>query len=160
MIGDVTINNGNVNFTVTAITRPANQWEEGPYNVLLNETGANAGLPAPLLTDMNPNSHKCFFWTKLAPPPGDCGCQDLHPVFTVAPTTGDVTVVRVGTFPLGPDGDPILPAVIDWGDTSSDTVTTGTSMNHTYAAGTYTATYTPTGYSSPTYTSATITVTP
>lgn len=161
MIGDVTIANGVVNFTVTGITRGANQWGTGPYNVIINETGANAGFPGPLLLDVNVNSHKCFQWTKLGPPQGDCGCQDLTPVFAVAPLTGTTAVVRVGTFPLGADGDPLLPGVIDWDDgTALVTVTSGTTSNHTYAApGTFNATYRPTGESSPTYTSADIVVT-
>lgn len=158
MIGDVTINNGVVNFTVTGITRGGNQWGQGPYNVIVNQTGPNAGLPGPLLVAANPAAHKCFQWTTLAPPPGSCGCQDLSPVFAVAPTTGLASVPRIGTFPTL-DGAVILPGVIDWGDLTVQTVTTGTSANHTYAAGTYTATFTPAGYSGPTYTSATITVT-
>lgn len=159
VIGDVTITNGVINFTVTAITRAGNQWGVGPYNVILNETGPNAGLPAPLLEAINVNSHKCFFWTKLGPPQGQCGCQDVSPVFAVAPTTGLAAVPRVGTFPLGADGDPILPATIDWDDGTVVTVTSGTTANHTYVAGTYNPTFTPLDESSPTYTSVTITVT-
>lgn len=161
MIGDVTISNAVITFTVTGITRSGNQWGVGPYNVLINETGPNAGLPGPLLEAMNPNSHKCFFWTKLPPPDGACGCQDVTPVLAVSPLTGLTSVPRTATFPLGPDGDPLLPAVIDWDDlTSPQTVTSGTSVNHSYAApGTYNATYRPLGQSSPTYTSANIVVT-
>lgn len=161
MIGDVTIQNGVINFTVTAITRGANQWGTGPYNVIINETGANAGFPGPLLLAVNPASHKCFQWTKLGPPQGDCGCQDLTPVFAVAPLTGTTAVVRTGTFPLGADGGPLLPGVIDWDDgTALVTVTSGTTANHTYAApGTFNATYRPIDESSPTYVSADIVVT-
>lgn len=162
MIGDVTIANGVINFTVSGISRAGNHWGVGPYNVIVNETGANAGLPAPQLVAMSSAVHKCFFWTKLPPPDGSCGCQDLTPTFAVAPLTGLTSVVRVGTFPLSPvTGAPILPATIYWGDlTAPVTVTSGTSANHTYAApGSYTATFKPTGYSSPTYTSATIVVT-
>ncbi len=162
VIGDVTINNGVINFTVTGITRGANQWGTGPYNVIVNETGPNAGLPGPLLTAVNTSSHKCFLWTELAPPEGFCGCQSLDPVdlaFTVTPTSGAAAVARTATFPLDANGDPLLPGVIDWGDLTADTVvTSGTSTNHTYVAGTYTATYRWTGGSGPTYTSAVITV--
>lgn len=159
-IGDVTINNGVITFTVTGITRGANQWGTGPYNVIINETGANAGQPGPLLTSVNVNSHKCFFWTKLAPPDGVCGCQDLTPAFQVLPLTGLASVVRTATFPLDANGDPILPGVIDWGDLTADTVvTSGTTTTHTYVAGTYVATYRSADQSGPTYTSATITVT-
>lgn len=160
MIGDVTIANGVINFTVSAISRPGNQWGVGPYNVIINETGANAGLPGPLLLPVATNAHKCFQWTKLPPPEGQCGCQSLPaPIFVVSPTSGPAATPRVATFPVDGDGNPILPAVIDWGDlTPDELVTTGTSVNHTYVAGTYTATYRPTAQSSPTYTSAVITV--
>lgn len=158
-IGNITINNGVINFTVTGITRGANQWGEGPYNVIINETGANAGLPANLLTPIPAAAHKRFIWTELPPPVGVCGCQDATPVLAVAPLTGTTAVPRVATFPLL-NGSPILPAVIDWGDgTAVQTVTSGTSANHSYAApGSYTVTYRPTAMSSPTYTSATVVV--
>jgi hypothetical protein len=158
-IGDVTINNGVINFTVTGITRPGNQWGVGPYNVIVNETGPNAGLPGPMLVAANPDAHKCFFWTKLPPPEGVCGCQDITPVVLVAPLTGLASVLRTLTFPTL-DGEVLLPGVIDWGDLTSDqVVTSGTTATHTYVAGTYTATYRATTQSGPTYRSATITVT-
>lgn len=161
MIGDVTIANGVVNFTVSAITRPGNQWGVGPYNVIVNETGLNAGLPAPLLVAIDPTAHKCFQWTKLPPPEGFCGCQPLPaPAFAVTPTSGVAATPRVATFPLDANGDPLLPGIIDWGDLTADTaVTSGTTVNHSYVAGSYVATYRWTGGSGPTYTSATITVT-
>lgn len=160
MIGDVTVNNGVINFTVTAITRGANQWGVGPYNVIINESGANEGFPAPLLTEVNVRAHKCFQWTKLAPPVGVCGCQDLTPVVTVAPLAGVAPLNATLTFPLDADGVPILPAVIDWGDGSPlETVTSGTTAPHSYAApGTYNAIFKPTGFSSPSYVSADIVV--
>lgn len=159
MIGDISITNGVITFTVTAITRGGNQWGVGPYNVIINETGPNAGLPGPLLTAMNPASHKCFFWTKMPPPEGACGCQDLTQPFIVLPLTGAAAVLRTATFPLGPDGDPLLPGIIDWGDLTADqAVTSGTTATHTYVAGTYTATYRATGQSGITYTSAPIVV--
>jgi hypothetical protein len=159
-IGNIVINNGNINFTVTGITRGANQWGEGPYNVIINETGANAGFPANLLTAIPAAAHKRFIWTELPPPDGVCGCQDMTPVLAVAPLTGLAAVARVATFPLL-NGVPLLPAVIDWGDlTAVQVVTSGTTANHTYAApGSYTVTYRPTAMSSPTYTSATVVVT-
>lgn len=162
MIGDVTIANGVINFTVTAITRPGNQWGVGPYNVILNETGTNAGLPRPLLLPIDSTAHKCFQWTKLGPPEGFCGCQSLAPAamaFQVLPTVGAAATPRVATFPLDPDGNPRLPGVIDWGDLTADTVvTSGTTANHTYVAGSYTPTYRWTGGSGVTYTSPTVTV--
>lgn len=157
VIGDVTITNGVINFTVNAITRPGNQWGVGPYNVLINETGVNAGLPGPLLTAVNTQSHKCFFWTELPPPEGLCGCQDLTPTFTVLPTVGAAGVLRTATFPLF-DGAPLLPGVIDWDDGNEQEVTSGTTATHTYVNGVYNPTYRATAQSGPTYTAATVTV--
>ena len=157
VIGDVTITNGVVNFTVTGITRAGNQWGVGPYNVLINETGVNAGLPGPLLTAVNTQSHKCFMWTELAPPDGVCGCQDLSQAFQVLPLVGAAAVQRVATFPLL-DGVPLLPGVIDWDDGTVQDVTSGTTANHTYINGTYNPTYRATAQSGVTYTSPTITV--
>lgn len=159
MIGDVTITNGVITFTVTGITRGGNQWGVGPYNVIINQTGPNAGFPGPQLVAMNPAAHKCFFWTNLAPPAGACGCQDLAEPLIVLPLTGLAAVLRTMTFPTV-DGEVLLPGVIDWGDASpEEVVTSGTSATHTYVAGTYTATYRATGQSGITYSSAVITVT-
>lgn len=157
VIGDVTITNGVINFTVTGITRAGNQWGVGPYNVLINETGANAGFPGPLLSPVNTASHKCFMWTELGPPEGSCGCQDLTPEFTVLPTVGAAGVLRTATFPLV-DGVPLLPGVVDWDDGNETVVTSGTTTTHTYVNGTYNPTYRATAQSGPTYTAATVTV--
>lgn len=160
MIGDISITNGVITFTVTGITRGGNQWGVGPYNVIINETGANAGLPGPMLVAANPAAHKCFFWTKLPPPDGVCGCQDLTQALIVLPLTGLTSVLRTATFPLV-GGEPLLPAVIDWGDlTAEEVVTSGVSATHTYAApGSYTVTYRATEQSGLTYTSAPVVVT-
>lgn len=160
MIGDVTIQNGNINFTVTGITRPANQWGVGPYNVIINETGVNAGNPAPLLLPVNTSAHKCFQWTKLPPPDGQCGCQDVTPLFVNAPAGGIAPELITFTYPLGGDGLPILPAFIDWDDGATETVTSGTGTTHNYTVvGTYNARFVPKGFSSPTYVSANIVIT-
>jgi len=160
-IGDVTIANGVINFTVNAITRPGNQWGVGPYNVIVNETGDNAGFPGPLLTAVNTQSHKCFMWTELPPPVAACGCQDLTPELEVSPLAGADPLLVTLTFPLDGNGDPLLPAVIDWDDLSAEEeVTSGTTVQHTYTLpGTYTPTFRPTGSSAPTYVSADVVVT-
>lgn len=161
MISDVTFQNGVVTFTVTGITRAGNQWGTGPYNVIINETGANAGFPGPLLEAVNTRAHKCFQWVTLPPPVGVCGCQALEPVVTASPLAGNDPLLVTLTFPLDGAGDPILPAVIDWGDGSAlAEVTTGINTTHSYTVpGTYNATYTATTVSGPTYTSADIVVT-
>lgn len=152
------IGNAGVDFTITGITQAASNWNLGPYNVLINESGLNEGLPGPELTTTD-GIHKRFHWTTLPPPDGVCGCQDLSPALIVEPLVGAAAVERTLTFPLDAEGNAILPAVIDWGDlTADEVVTSGLTATHTYVAGSYVATYRPTEFSSVTYTSATITV--
>lgn len=160
MIGNVTLNNGTVSFTVSAITKIVNQWGVGPYNVLVNETGVNAGFPGPLLSAANVRAHKCFFWTKLPPPPAACGCQDIVPVVDVLPLSGASPLAVTLTIPTGIDGELMIPGVVDWGDGSAlEAVTSGTTVPHSYTVpGTYNALYKSTAYSAPTYTSADIVV--
>lgn len=156
----VTLENANINFTVTGRTRKNSLWGTGPYNVRIIESGVDAGEPAPLLTAIGPKVHRRQFFTELPPPPGKCGCQDLTPTVVVSPLAGAAPLLVTLTFPLDPDGDPILPAYIDWGDASaSQLVTTGVDVTHTYTlAGNYTAVFRPLAFSSPNYTSATVVV--
>lgn len=159
-VSDVTLENAVINFTVTGRTKKNSLWGTGPYNVRIIEAVLNLGQPAPLLTSIGPTVHRRQFWTELPPPPGVCGCQDLTPLVGVLPLAGASPLLVTLTFPLDADGAAILPAYIDWGDASADTlVTTGLTTTHSYAApGTYTATYMPTVYSTPDYTSAPIVV--
>lgn len=161
MLTDVTFSNAVVNFTVNAISKANSQWGVGPYNVLVNLSGPNAGLPGPMLTAIGASTHKRFFWTTLGPPEGDCGCTDVSPALVVLPLTGLTSVLRTATLPVDSNGDVILPGTIKWGSALPETaVTSGTTVTHTYAApGSYTVTYKATTQSGPTYTSATVTVT-
>lgn len=162
-IGDRSIGNTVATFTVDqAISGVPSPWGVGPYNV---ERNAVTGLPRPMLTpiDVSTPGEETIarqFQTTLAPPPPSCGCQPVEPVLEVLPLLGAAAVPRTMTIPLDPNtGLPILPGRVDWDDASFTTVTSGTTVEHTYAApGSYTVTYTPTGYSSPNYVSAEITV--
>jgi hypothetical protein len=83
--------------------------------------------------------------------------EDL--VFEVLPLAGDAATVRTATFPVDGNGDPLLPGIIDWDDlTADEVVTSGTTVQHTYVAGSYEPTYRWTGGSGVTYTSPTVTV--
>lgn len=161
MLTDLTIGNAVVTFTVNAITRGNSLWGVGPYNVLINQSGVNAGLPGPLLTAIGPKVHKRFFWTTLGPPTSQCGCVDATPALVVLPLTGLTSVVRTATLPVDVNGDPLLPGTIKWGTALPETpVTAGATVTHTYAApGSYTVTYKLTTESGPTWTSVPITVT-
>lgn len=71
--GDLTIENGPINFTVNAITASGTPWGVGPYDVVLDA----AGLPSPLLAPLPTTRHRQWMLTQLAPPLASCGCQPL-----------------------------------------------------------------------------------
>lgn len=157
---DVTIGNAVATWTVNAITRGNSQWGVGPYNVLINESGLNAGLPGPMLTAIGSTTHKRFFWTLLPPPASDCGCTPVAPELEVTPLLGAAPLNVTVTFPVDSNGDPLLPAVIDWDDlTANTTVTAGTDTAHNFTVpGSYTITYRLTTQSGPTWTSQEVVV--
>lgn len=71
--GDLTIENGPVNFTVNAVTNGFNGWGVGPYDVILDA----AGNPSPLLSAIPTQRQRQWQLTELAPPAASCGCQPL-----------------------------------------------------------------------------------
>jgi hypothetical protein len=158
---DLTIGNQVITFTVNAITKKGSPWGVGPYNVLINETGLNAGLPGPLLTSIGANEVKRFFWTRLAPPTSQCGCMDATPLLENTPAGGVAPTMITFTIPTDVNGDPLVPGILDFGNADpNEVVTTGTPVIHNYTlAGTFTATYRLTEESGPTWTSADITIT-
>lgn len=65
ILGDLTIENGAINFTITgATTRDGVNWGVGPYDVTLDEDGQEV----PLLEPADANDHYIFFPTYVAPP--------------------------------------------------------------------------------------------
>lgn len=157
---DLTIGNAVVTFTVNAITKKGSPWGVGPYNVLINETGVNAGLPGPLLTPIGPNTVKRFFWTRLAPPASQCGCVPAAPELVASPLVGTAPEDVTFTIPSDADGNFLVPGVLDFGDlTANLVVTAGTPVVHSYTVpGNYTATYRLTEESGPTWTSQEIVI--
>jgi len=159
---DVTLENGNINFTVTGRTKAKSLWGTGPYNVRLIElAGPTFGFPAPLLTAVGSTLHRRMFWTELPPPPTFCGCQDLTPALVVTPQSATAATLRTMTIPVDPVTGLGFAGIALWGDASAGVVVAAgtTSITHTYAVGTYTATFKPTSYSTPTYTLANIVAT-
>jgi hypothetical protein len=71
--GDLTIENGPINFTVNAVTNGFNDWGVGPYDVVLD----GAGLPSPLLSPIPTQRQRQWQVVDLAPPASSCGCQPL-----------------------------------------------------------------------------------
>lgn len=66
-IGDVTIENGAVNLTITSNTRENPGWGEGPYDVV-DTAAALPIVPGPLLTPIGPKDHWHMQLTTVAPP--------------------------------------------------------------------------------------------
>lgn len=138
VVGDLTMENGTANFTVTGRTSYNSPWGTGPYNVRLVESGADEGLPAGLLTAIAAGDHRHMQLTTLAPPSPTCGATDVNGTLTVVDpgvgTTANLTI---------PDSI-TLPALVNWGDaTPLTTVAVGASspVTHSYGApGTYTVT--------------------
>ena len=75
--GDITVDGENaVTFSITgAATRGGNGWGVGPYNVLMDETGAAMPLP----TAIDPFDHLLLMDTSLAPPPIACDAELVPP---------------------------------------------------------------------------------
>lgn len=150
VIGDFTIENAAVTFTITgAATKDGNGWGSGPYDVVLD----GSGNPSPLASPLDPDDHLVAIFTELAPPEPTDGCVEL-----VLP--GSVTVTPTIT---GPDVDlawtaSSIPAcassatLVNWGDgTPVDTIAAGTmAASHTYTAiGQYQVTVSPSGAGCP-----------
>lgn len=135
VVGDLTMENGTANFTVTGRTSFNSPWGTGPYNVRLVESGVDAGQPAPLLTAITSLDHRHMQLTTLAPPTPTCGATSVEGTLTVI-DPGVGTTANL-TIPAGIT----LPALVNWGDaTPLTTVPVGAAspVTHSYGApGTY-----------------------
>lgn len=144
-IGDVTFANAATTFTVTGRTNANSPWGTGPYNVLVNQTGDNAGFPGPMLTAIGANTHRRLQIVNLAPPTAQCGCLALP-----GPSMSAVATVKAVVLTLPTTPTLSFPAYVDWGDGTVVTVPTSVAtVNHTYAtAATFTITAGPMDFSS------------
>jgi len=93
VIGDFTIENAAITFTVTgANTKDGNGWGSGPYDVVADAGGTAGPLPSPL----DPDDHLYVSFTTVAPPEETDGCVELEaPV--IVPATG-ATAGAPGTW--------------------------------------------------------------
>lgn len=73
-VGDMTFENGVVNFVVNARTRSNSLWGVGPYNVARSDNAGTFDTPIPMLTSIGSLQHHRMFLTRLAPPSASCGC--------------------------------------------------------------------------------------
>jgi len=71
-LGEVTIENGPVSFTVNGETKSTAGWGVGPYNVI-----EDGGIPSPLLDPIVAGDHYLVQLTTLAPPTETCGATAL-----------------------------------------------------------------------------------
>jgi len=84
VIGDFTIENAAITFTVTgANTKAGNGWGTGPYEVVDDGTGTAAYLPNPL----DPDDHLYVSFTTIPPPEETDGCVELEAPPLVPATT-------------------------------------------------------------------------
>ena len=75
VIGDMKLENGVADFTVTTRTKSGSLWGVGPYNVDKSQNAGTLGNPIPMLTPIGSLQHHRMFITQLAPPAAQCGCQ-------------------------------------------------------------------------------------
>lgn len=81
-VGDFTIENAAVTFTVTgAVTKDGNGWGTGPYDVVNDDTGTAGPLPQPL----EPDDHLVVIFTTVPPPDPTDGCVAVPPAPTPPP---------------------------------------------------------------------------
>lgn len=73
-IGDMTLENGVVNFNVKARTNNNSLWGVGPYNVDYSDSTPGSTTPIPMLTPITSTQHQRMFTTRLPPPAASCGC--------------------------------------------------------------------------------------
>lgn len=142
-LGDMTIENGAVTFTITGRTKKGSQWLKGPFNVMAN---APDGLPGPLTTPFSAESPRRIFLTTVRPPEPSCGCGPLDspdgPNATVVEATTDNTRMSIRAYASGAG-----PYTINWGDGVTEDLMAGLAGEvHQYgAAGTYNVAVYPTG---------------
>lgn len=138
IIGDFTVENAAVTFTITgANTRDGNGWGTGPYE----DVYIDGSTPGDLPTALDSNDHLLTMLTNAAPPAAVCGTRPLLDP-DVVPVT-DLTITPTGlTINIVPTpSTTIAPFYYDFGDGTWDYTDPSLmgAISHTYAAaGTYT----------------------
>ena len=100
VIGDFTIENAAITFTITgASTKDGNGWGVGPYDVVDDGTGP-ASLPSPL----DPDDHLYVSFTTVAPPTETDGCTTVPAAPPIVPATGATAGTPGVWTPFGSTG--------------------------------------------------------
>lgn len=135
-LGDFTVEDAAISFTLTGRTKAGSQWGKGPYDVMRN---APDGQPGPLITPFNPDAPRRVFLTTVKPPAALCGAQPLShsqaPQTTATEVTTDATRMTVQATVSGVGA----PFTINWGDGTVEDMPTGVAgKTHLYGeTGTY-----------------------
>lgn len=128
-LGDLTVENGAVSFTLSGRTKKGSQWGKGPYNIMANPPDGHCG---PLITPFSPEAPRRIFLTTCRPPDAVCGCQPLSspdgPVVTLTEDSTDTNRMTVHAYASGAG-----PFTVDWGDGTVEDLPAGlTGATHTY----------------------------
>lgn len=141
IVGDFTVENGGVTFTLTgASTRDGNGWGVGPYqDIMLSD--APTPVPGPMTSPVSSTTALRTMIVDVAPPAAACGCRPLlDPTVDSLESIAGVAAGMVVTFTPDPD-DLVAPVYYEFGDGTWDYLDAAAmgATSHTYAApGTYT----------------------
>lgn len=95
VLGDYTIENGAVTFTVTGMnTKSGTAWGTGPYNVINGASG-----PSALAEPLDDDDHLHMELTSVAPPEPGCNCVASGPPATTATAGTPGTWGPVDSYP-------------------------------------------------------------
>lgn len=141
ILGDFTVENGSVTFTVTgANTKEGNAWGVGPYSDIMLDGSTPTPQPGPMFTPVSTTVALRTIIVDLAPPEPVCGARPLldptlPDLTAVAAVEGDDTMTADFTTTPAATG----PVWYDFGDGTWDYVAAPGATDHTYAdPGTYT----------------------
>lgn len=153
ILGDFTVENGAVTFTLTgANTSEGNSWGVGPYDVMLDDTATASPMTSPVSTSTALRT----MIVDLAPPEAACGCRPvLDPDASAITSIAGVVTDDTAAFTTTPAAT--SPVWWDFGDGTWDYVAAPGATSHVYAnPGTYTAKATTNG----TWRTTTVTIAP
>lgn len=77
ILGDVTVNNEGVTFSLTGNTRASGLWQRGPWDVQAVDA---LNTPGPLIEALGSDCHRRGFLTTIAPPTAACTYVTVPPV--------------------------------------------------------------------------------
>lgn len=142
ILGDFTVENGGINFTITgANTKDGNAWGKGPHNDVQLNGPAGSRVAGPLVEAVKPTVALRSMFTQVAPPEPTIGSRPLldptAPAITSVSATGSGMTRALAVVPdVGADDG----VWYEFGDDTWDYVLGG-DASHTYATpGTYTVT--------------------